>query len=163
MALPVFPGKPPVTRETVETIERVAPAPEISIAKSSRLALPSQTWLLPPADAMARLWSLASSMPVPEGLCTGDPVAGVACIPNSAETWEELREFDRPLVLQMVTPGRFSASVLLFGITGTRGYVASEQGVELVELSRLGPLWSGRYYFYWRPPGGFYGGSGDWR
>jgi general secretion pathway protein A len=158
VALPALPGNSPITRETRETretIERVESAPEISMAKSSRPALPSQTWLLPPADAMARLWSLASSMPVPEGLCTGDPVAGVACIQNSAETWEELREFDRPLVLQMVTPGRFSASVLLLAITGPRGYVASEQGVELVELSTLGPLWSGRYYFFWHPPEGF--------
>ncbi|MEH6570666.1 MAG: AAA family ATPase [Halioglobus sp.] len=139
----------------IETIERIETSPELSISNSSTSVLPDQTWLLPPADAMVRLWSLASSMPVPEGLCAGDPVAGVACIQSSAETWEELREFDRPLVLKMVTSSRFSASVILFGITGTRGYVASGQGVELVELFRLGPLWSGDYYFLWHPPEGF--------
>ena len=145
MAVPAAPAKPTL----------IEPSPEVAIANSSTAVLPGQSWLLPPTDAMARLWSLASSMPMPEGLCAGDPVADVACIQNSAETWEELREFDRPLVLQMVTSSRFSASVILFGMTGTRGYVASGQGVELVELSRLGPLWSGRYYFLWHPPEGY--------
>lgn len=138
-----------------QTIERAEPAPEISIANSSRPALSGQTWLLPPADAMARLWSLTSSMPPPQGLCAGASFARIACIQNVAETWEELREYNRPLLLHMVTSGRFSASAILLGVAGSRGYVASGQGVELVELSQLGPLWSGRYSFLWQPPEGF--------
>jgi general secretion pathway protein A len=139
----------------IEATEKFEPALEISTANSSSATLSGQTWLLPPADAMSRLWSLTSSMPLPEGLCAGVSFARIACTHNAAETWEELREYNRPLILHLVTASRFRASVILFGVTGTRGYVASGQGVELVELSQLGPLWSGRYSFLWQPPEGF--------
>ena len=139
----------------IEATEKVEPTPEISTANSSSSVLSGQRWLLFPADAMPLLWSLTSSIPLPEGLCVGGSFARIACTHNVAETWEELAEYNRPLILHMVTASRFSASVILFGVTGTRGYVASGQGVELVELSQLGPLWSGRYSFLWHPPEGF--------
>jgi general secretion pathway protein A len=55
----------------------------------------------------------------------------------------------------MVTPERFSASVLLFGIKGRSGRVFDSNGVSEVPLAELGPGWRGTYRFLWRPPRGF--------
>ena len=111
--------------------------------------------MLEPAQAEARLWSLYSPAPRPAQLCTDAEQAGVACIEGEARTWDQLLAYDRPLLLDVITPERFSAAVLLLGIEGRQAWVAAEQGVVLVELAELGPLWSGSYRFLWHPPAGF--------
>jgi general secretion pathway protein A len=113
------------------------------------------SWLLPPQAALSRLWSLVSVGPLPAGLCGGDPVQGIACIEQRAQTWEALRAFDRPVALQMVTPARFGASVLILGIENADAYVFTDSGLLLVGLGELGALWSGYYNFLWRPPADF--------
>jgi general secretion pathway protein A len=113
------------------------------------------TWLLPSQAALERLWYLLSQAPAPANLCTGSLSAGLACVEEHAETWDELRSFERPVALEMVTPQRFGASVLLLGIVGSNCYLYSDAGVELIALAELGSLWSGRYYFLWHPPKGF--------
>ena len=112
-------------------------------------------WLLPPADSMSRLWALYSVAPEPAAPCSMEVSAGVACVQAQAETWDQLAQFDRPLVLEMITPERFLAGVLLLGIDGRNAWVLTEQGVSQVDLARLGPLWSGSYRFLWHPPEGF--------
>jgi general secretion pathway protein A len=82
-------------------------------------------------------------------------VLGVACVKGRAETWANLADFDRPLILPLVTPQRFGASVLLLGITGGHGYLLAGNDVVLVNLAELGPMCSGDYAFLWHPPRGF--------
>ena len=45
--------------------------------------------------------------------------------------------------------------MLLLGIAEADGYVSADSGVERIGLTELGPLWSGRYHFFWHPPEGF--------
>lgn len=116
---------------------------------------PAVNWMLEPAQAEARLWSLYSTAPRPTQICVDREQSGVACIEGEALTWDQLLAYDRPLLLDVITPERFSAAVLLLGIAGRQAWVAAEQGVVLVELAELGPLWSGRYRFLWHPPAGF--------
>ncbi len=117
----------------------------------------SPSWLLPPSAAMAELWSLMSPYPVPEEVCTGEVTHQLACVRERAQTWDELALFDRPLVLDMVSPERFSASVLLLGISGRTALVFSGSAVQEVQLSELSPLWSGAFRFLWQPPKDFNG------
>jgi general secretion pathway protein A len=128
-----------------------APATTTTVVASE----PGSDWLLPPALAMATMWSLFSSAPLPQDPCVDAEPAGLACVDARARTWDELVEFDRPLLLDMITPERFSAGVLLLGISGRSAWVATEQGVMQLELAQLGPLWTGGYRFLWHSPQGF--------
>jgi general secretion pathway protein A len=76
----------------------------------------------------------------------------LACVDGQASTWDQLQDFDRPLLLDVITPDRFSAALILLGIDGRQAWVATRQSLERVDLSLLGPQWTGRYRFLWRPP-----------
>ena len=112
-------------------------------------------WLLPPGQSMAQLWALYSAQAVPGNPCSDEVQGGVACVEAQARTWDELAEFNRPLLLDMVTPERFSAAVLLLGIDDRSAWVLMDRGVAQISLAELGPLWTGRYRFLWHPPQGF--------
>ena len=114
-------------------------------------------WLLPPEKALSELWALASPKPLPEDICSGRVQAGVSCVTETAQTWGDLEQFNRPLILDMITPQRFSASVLLLGIRGRSAMVLGVNGVVEMSLVDLGPAWTGSYRFLWRPPMGFVG------
>jgi general secretion pathway protein A len=112
-------------------------------------------WMLVPEDAGALLWSLNSSLPQPAEICLAQPPSGPACVVGNADTWDELRGLDRPLLLDVVTAGRFSAGVVLLGMDGRQAWVSSGQGMEKIDLALLGPLWTGSFRFLWHPPAGY--------
>jgi general secretion pathway protein A len=81
--------------------------------------------------------------------------AGLACVEGDALTWDDLARLERPLLLDMVTAERFAAATLLLGVEGRSAWVAAADGVASVPLAQLGPQWTGRYRFLWRPPAGY--------
>jgi len=146
------------TAEPAVTTKR-APAAAESIelpAQSAVQNLPP-AWLLAPRRAMSEMWALTSHNPMPEGVCSGAVQAGISCVEREAQTWDELQQYDRPIVLDMVTPQRFSASVLLLGMNGRNAMVLTAGAVVEADLTALGPMWAGTYRFLWRPPSGFTG------
>jgi general secretion pathway protein A len=118
---------------------------------------PVPAWLLSPARAMSELWALASPNPMPVEPCSGELQFKVACVMASAQTWEDLQQFDRPIVLDMITPQRFSASALLLGVQERSATVLTHNGLVEMNLADLGTKWTGSYRFLWRPPKGFSG------
>lgn len=134
-----------------EDVDETAPASAPLAAVKPEVS----PWLLPPAEAMAGLWSLSSAEPPPAQPCPENRYAGLVCERADASTWDELRRMNRPLVLDMVTPERFAAAALILGIENRRVWVASPSGVVEVELAELGPLWTGNYQLLWHPPAGF--------
>ncbi len=144
---------PPVPALVTAPAVVPAPVPEPSITTRP------PAWLMPPAKTMSRLWAITSPYPMPANSCPGDVVNDVSCVAGSAETWSELQQFDRPVVLDMITRERFSASVLLLGIQDQAAMVLVSNGmnedVGEVRLAELGPSWTGGYRFLWRPPRGF--------
>jgi general secretion pathway protein A len=137
-----------------------APAPVVAqpaasarpVAATVEAAAADDSYLLPPAEGLARLWRLASDDAPPATPCDGAVHAGVACIETQAATWDELAGVDRPLLLDMVTTERFAAAVLLLGVEGRNAWVVAGDALRQVDLATLGPLWSGGYRFFWRPP-----------
>lgn len=111
--------------------------------------------MLSPGSALARLWELNSDQPVPNAPCTDAVQQGLACVEGEAWTWDDLTNFDRPLVLEAATPERFSAEVLLLGIAGQSAWVLVDGVAAQVSLAELAPYWIGRYRFLWHPPAGF--------
>ncbi len=108
-----------------------------------------------PGDAMARLWMLNSAQPAPEIPCSQNVQHGLACVEGEVWTWNELAVFDRPMVLQTINPERFSAEILLLGVSDTMAWLLTEAGPVQVGLAELAPYWTGRYRFLWHPPAGF--------
>ncbi len=139
-AQPAAAAQPVVVPAASETVTPEAPAPG---------------WLLAPEEAWLQLWSLYSPAPLPATPCAGQVQDGLACVEGSAQTWDELSALDRPLLLDMITPERFAAGSVFLGSNGRSAWFAASGGVVEVQLSELGPAWTGRYRLLWHPPTGF--------
>jgi general secretion pathway protein A len=161
-AIEVVDGDPtpelaPAAQEPALPVVSQAPTHESAIEDGIEQAAeqsPAREWLLPPQQAEAQLWSLASDLPVPQDLCS-PPDGDVACIEGRANTWNELLSIQRPILLDMVTPDKFAAAVVLLGVEQKMAWVATELGVIQTELTEMGPLWTGNYRYLWHPPRGF--------
>ena len=143
---------PPV--EIVET----PPAAESPASAAQPEPEPPQAdpgWLFSPLEGESRLWALNSSLPQPEEICPEQPLLELACVDDSAVTWDDLLGHDRPLLLDLVTTERFSAAVILLGMEGRKAWVATGRGVVTIDLGDIGSQWTGRYRFLWHPPPGF--------
>ena len=113
------------------------------------------TWLMPPEQALSELWALSSSEVAPENICAGELAFGLACVTQSARTWDALGKYNRPVLLQMVTPDKFGAAVIVLGMTDRQANIYAAGTVLSVSLAELGPLWTGTYRYLWHPPQGY--------
>ena len=109
----------------------------------------------PPGDVFDKLWSIYSAEPALQPPCTEQVHAGLACYEGEAWTWNDIQSLDRPLLLDVITQDRFSAGVMILGITDTTARALSRNGVVEVQLADLATYWTGRYRFLWRVPKGF--------
>lgn len=142
------PAEPPVLAEPGEmAATMVAPVSVVEVTTGE--------WMQSPVEALSQLWSLYSAAPLPPELCAGESRAGVACVAGDAGTWDDLSAFDRPLLLDMISPERFAAGVLFLGFSGRDAWVATREGITRVNLAQLGPAWTGSYRMLWHPPEGF--------
>lgn len=152
-----------VTAEPTSLPDAVSPAvvAPVAVAAVSEQppvgkALPSlSAALLAPGQAMAELWRLHAVVPPSARICPRNSYQGVSCVEGEAQTWNEIARFRRPIVLEIVTPERFAAEVLLLQIDDSTAWVFSPAGEVAVPLAELAPLWAGGYRFLWRPPAGF--------
>lgn len=151
---PMTPVSPPVEVQLPEPVAGISPAAATSVESTSITAAEPEP-LLSIDTAEELLWSLYSPSPMPTELCPIREQAGLLCSVGSAQTWDELQQFDRPILLSMITPDRFSAGVVLLSIAGRRATVAALDGVIQVELAQIGPMWTGDYTYLWHPPAGF--------
>jgi len=109
----------------------------------------------PPGDVFDKLWSIYSAEPALQPPCTEQVHVGLACYEGEAWTWNDIQSLDRPLLLDVITQDRFSAGVMILGITDTTAWALSRNGVIEVQLADLATYWTGRYRFLWRVPKGF--------
>ena len=145
---------PPVEAQSPEPAAAISPATETSVESTTITDTePEPLLLIDTAEAL--LWSLYSPSPVPTELCPPREQAGLLCSVGTAQTWDELQQFDRPILLSMITPDRFSAVVVLLSIAGREATVAAMDGVIEVELAQIAPMWTGDYTYLWHPPAGF--------
>lgn len=80
---------------------------------------------------------------------------GYDCETGNAPTWDEFRSLDRPAVLQITTPAKYSAYVTLVGLTGSEALLRAQGELRRVPLEELGAMWTGEYVFVWRRPEAF--------
>lgn len=132
-------------------------APQAVDAEVSQATVPSAEpeFLMSTVEAQSLLWTLSSALPQPIEFCVDEAQAGLLCSAGRANTWDELLEFDRPLLLSIITPDRFAASVVLLSIADRRATLAVNGGVIDIELAEIGAQWTGDYVYLWHPPAGF--------
>ena len=116
-------------------------------------------WLISENLALEQLWRLNSDAPFPAGICGGSEneagVDGLRCLQGTAQVWDPIIALNRPVVLDMQTPGRFSAATLVVAFEGAVAWVLSDNAVERVRLVDMATAWRGRYRMFWQPPQGW--------
>lgn len=154
---------PSLNSAPVATAIDTAAGPALAAAPQGSAELPEPVareagpaWLLSPEAAGQLLWSLQSDTLAPLQVCSEEPLSGLACYRDQARTWDSLLAYDRPLVLELVTPERFRAAALLLGVDGQQARLATPGGdVVQVPLRQLASRWQGDFYLLWQPPQGY--------
>ncbi len=148
---------------TVATAAPALPPAVIATAAPAAADPPSSpAWELLPAVALQALWEVQATGPAPplELLCDGSVRFPLSCVRGSAATWQELLVLNRPLLLDLVTPARFSAAALFLGESAGSALLWSPEGLQRVPFVELAPRWQGGYRLLWRPPEAFSGPVG---
>lgn len=95
--------------------------------------------------------------------CWGeDPV--LRCETAVLENWQQALEINRPLLLTLTTPEKFTRYVVLVAVEDEEAQVLTRTGAtRRMALAELGPQWNGRVFYAWRRPPGYSGpvGQGD--
>ena len=116
---------------------------------------PLQPWLRQRSLALAALSSwlgIAAVAQKSADPCIDAQSQGWQCETLVVESWDDLLEINRPAVLALLTPARFTASAVLVGISGDNGLLLY-QGEEVeLPLADLAPLWRGELLIFWQPP-----------
>ena len=158
----------PLPLPTTSVAEDLGPAAAVAAAElgadpgedvsTGRGAL-AAGWLINENLALEQLWRLNSDAPFPAGVCSGSEreaeVDGLRCLRGTAQVWDPVIALNRPVVLDMQTPGRFSAATLVVAFEGAVAWVLSGKGVERVRLVDMATAWRGHYRMFWRPPRGW--------
>ena len=80
----------------------------------------------------------------------------IQCKNAELNTWDELKELNRPSVLILTTPEKFTSHVIVIGLGRREAEVLDINGTSFkVPLSELGPLWTGQTFYIWKRPESF--------
>lgn len=116
-------------------------------------------WLINETLALEQLWQLNSDGPSPAEVCGGViPESGLKdlrCFEGTAQVWDTVISLNRPVVLDMQTPGRFSAATLVVVFEGSSAWVLGDAGLERIKLIDMAVAWRGGYRLLWQPPQGW--------
>ncbi len=77
------------------------------------------------------------------------------CERLSVKTWQALMEYNRPVVLSMITSAKMQAYATLVSIENQQASVQRDNTLSVVPLSALGEIWTGDFMFIWSPPPGY--------
>ena len=113
------------------------------------------------SDRQQALAALAAhvglDLPADEEACNALAGQGWRCEALGAGSWQDLLEFDSPVVLTLVTPERFLRYGVLVAVEGDYGVLQGENSRHRVPLKTLGPLWRGDFELIWQPPAQYAG------
>lgn len=90
--------------------------------------------------------------------CWQSQNTGLECETTRLMTWQDLSDLNRPVVLTLTTPERFTAYTVLVGLSEQGAHLLSANGETLVvEQTVLGPMWTGQVQYAWQRPQGYTG------
>lgn len=78
------------------------------------------------------------------------------CAKVSLHTWTDLAELNRPAILVMTTPDKFSTYLVVVGLKDEKAIVINEQQEEqIIALAKIGRDWTGEVVYLWKRPPAF--------
>jgi len=78
------------------------------------------------------------------------------CAKMLLHTWTDVSELNRPAILIMATPEKFSTYIVVIGVEGDSALVLNEQQDKItVPLARIGRDWTGELIYLWKRPPAF--------
>ncbi len=94
-------------------------------------------------------------VPPGEALCQAQQDNGPVCEKAQLQTWNQLRELNRPVVMTLITPERKLAYTTLVGLNERKALLLTENGERAMAWAELAPLWTGEVEYLWYKPPGF--------
>ena len=78
------------------------------------------------------------------------------CAKLTLNSWTEISELNRPVILIMTTPEKFSTYLVLVGLNADKALIVNEQQQKLtIPLAKIGRDWTGEVVYVWRKPPAF--------
>lgn len=88
--------------------------------------------------------------------CGKTSKANLECTKTSLHTWNDVSDLNRPAILVMSTPEKFSTYLVLIGLTTENALVLNEQQERVtVPLTKIGRDWTGELIYLWKKPPSF--------
>lgn len=82
--------------------------------------------------------------------------ANQECAKSSLHTWTDVSELNRPAILIMTTPEKFSTYLVLIGLNTDNALVLNEQQErQIISLAKIGRDWTGELIYLWKKPPAF--------
>ncbi len=78
------------------------------------------------------------------------------CAKLTLHSWTDITELNRPVILIMTTPEKFSTYLVLVGLNADTALVVNEQQQKLtMPLAKIGRDWTGEVVYVWKKPPAF--------
>jgi general secretion pathway protein A len=139
-----------IAPRAAEPVVAAAPEPPVTPEVQFRFSRDRQL-------ALASLAGHLGQEVAPVDVCNSLSGSGWRCETLEVESWGDLLEFDRPAVLTLVSPSRFTSYAVLVAVEDDTGIVLNDAGRQRVPLAELGALWGGAFSLIWQPPGDYAG------
>ncbi len=130
-----------------------APAPVIETVAEEEPAVPELVWINREQQAIEELLIVLELDGKKLDLaCATKNTGSPRCERLTVKTWQALMEYNRPVVLSLITPAKMQAYATLVSIDNQEAVVSLNNETTTVPLSILGELWTGDFMFIWSPP-----------
>lgn len=78
---------------------------------------------------------------------------GYLCERVRLQTWNDLRDINRPMVMTLITADKKQVYVTLIGLSDDQALLQDGEGAFMLPWSQLAQLWNGQVNYFWqRPP-----------
>lgn len=158
-------SKPTVASNDSPANTKPAITQQGSSLKRNTQALPDQPlnsqapiWHNNPQHAIASLLEhLGLSNNEPVTACNPSLTTSLRCENLHADSWQALQEFDQPVVLSLISPGKIQGFTVLIAIEQQQAILRTDSGTQAVPLENLGRLWTGDFTLIWQTPPAYTG------
>ena len=80
---------------------------------------------------------------------------GWTCLSRQVQTWNELLEYGRPVLLTLVTEQRYQAFGILLSLSADRASLWVDNRAVEVPIAELASRWQGEFTLIWQAPAGY--------
>lgn len=88
--------------------------------------------------------------------CGKNLQTSLQCAKVALHSWTDISDLNRPVILIMTTPEKFSSYLVLIGLNASTAFVINEQQQMLsMPLAKIGRDWTGEVVYVWKKPPAF--------